>query len=146
MDAKEYSLKATTIFQKQFPDGEITVRFNSAAEVKLIKAQLNQTKKELKQVKREVAQELQAINAEFTDKRATNSGYALGYSLASSLFGGKSRSKGLAARATHLKQQRIAKRAPYESVSRSIDGLVLQIDQFILKIDAAWLEHQQKHA
>lgn len=144
MDAKEYALKATTIFQKQFPDGEMVVRFNSAGEVKLVKAQLNQTKKELKQVKREIAQELQAINAEYADKRANHGTYSLGYSIASSLFGSKSRSKGLANRNNMLRKEQLANRAPYENVSRQIDALALQIDQFLLKIDAAWIEHQQQ--
>ncbi len=144
MEASEYLSKALAQFEELFPGGHVTLTFSSAAEVKLIKSRFNQSKKELKQIKREISQELQAINATYADKRANHVAHDIGHAFAASLFGGKSKSKGLAQRNNLLKKEQLAKRSPYEKAARQIDDMVLQIDQAILKIDAEWLAVLQR--
>ena len=144
MEASEYLSKAFSLFEELFPGGHAILTFSSAAEVRLIKARFNQGKKELKQVKREIAQELQAINATYADKRANHAGFDIGHAFAASLFGSKSRSKGLARRNNQLRKEQLAMQEPYKNVSRRIDDMVLQIDQAILKIDTEWLAAQQR--
>lgn len=144
MEAGEYQAKAKSLFDELFPGGHVTLTFSSAGEVKLIKARFNQSKKELKQIKREISQELQGINATYADKRANHAGFDLGHAVAASLFGSKSKSKGLAKRNNQLRKEQLAKRAPYEGVARRIDGMAMQIDQAMLKVDAEWLAVQQR--
>jgi hypothetical protein len=145
MNATEYQSKAQVIYDEIFPQGKFSASFNNAAEMKLIKTKLNQSKKELKHIKREIAQELQQINATYANKRANHATHDLAHSITSAFLGSKSKSKGLAARNNMLRREQLRMRDPYERVSKWIDGITLSIDELLLRIDAEWLSarHQE---
>jgi len=144
MEATYYESKVKTVLDEQFPGWKVSVTSLSAADVKLFKGRMNQTKKELKQIKKEIIQELQAINAAYSNKRAHHKTYSLGHSIATTLKGSKSRSKGLASRNRELKKDQLKEQAPYEQMKQKIDEQILRIGQALLEIDEAWLKQKEK--
>lgn len=134
MSTTNYEKRIGEILGTSLRSGKIHLTWSNSAEAKFHKSKINQMQKELRLVKKEITASLRAINSHHTTER-TKIGKTFGAGLASGLFGKKLMGKVNAGSRDQARLQQIQARTPYENASRAIDSLILQLDGVKLQID-----------
>lgn len=137
VDALEYENRAWRSLETIARDRKIDLEWNSIAEARLHKSRITQIQKELRLIKKEVIQTRKEINAVYAAQQI-NVGKGFGSGLAAGIFGRKAVGAVNASAKSNLRQRQLNATAPYDSVSRLIDGILLQLDQVKLQLDS-WI-------
>lgn len=114
---------------------EMSISVNSKEEAKAKLLEIRHKQKELKFVKKDISVTVKAIRSAYTQQKS-GVGSGIGASLNAGLFGKKTAGKMNSNEKERLRQAQAKAVAPYEGLSRGIDGLVLQMDAVKLRLEA----------
>ena len=137
LSAQDYQKRVQAIIGNLAQDGKVHLTWNTAAEAKLHKTRIIQVQKELRLVKKELTAVKKVIHASYAAEK-TKVGKGLNAALAGALLGKKAVGKSNAAAKGNLQRQQFNAIAPYEYVGRTIDNILLQLDQLKLQLDT-WI-------
>lgn len=124
----EYRAQIERILGASLVAGELQFSWSTPGEAKRLLAEVRHQQKQLRLVKRDVNTTIRAIRADFVSRRQQ-----VGKGLGGMLFG---RSMGAlnVVRRDSLRREQVSTLAPYEAISRAIDGILLQLDSAKIRL------------
>jgi hypothetical protein len=131
---KEYQERINALLRQYLGGTSLQLEWETPAEAKLHIKNIRNLQKELKLLKKEVQMQKQQVKAEYAGSRAklqgrSNTGRIIGGGLGKFLKGSASNQR------VDLRKDELSDMEQFDSTTRGIDSVIMQLDQFILKVE-----------
>ncbi|MEJ5240073.1 MAG: hypothetical protein WHS87_02635 [Anaerolineales bacterium] len=136
--AKEYLSRIEEILGKHFVSRKMHLQFtwNTPEEAKQHLAQIRLMQKQLRLVKKELNATIKMIRSNFAARKA-QVGTGFGSGLMAGLAGKRTVGKMNVVARENLRREQMKALSPYESVSRTIDEILVQLDRIKIQIESS---------
>lgn len=136
LSAKDYEHQIEQILGSQFRSGKIDfhIRWQTQEEAKQQLARIRQIQKELRLLKKSINTTVKAVRSSYIAKKA-QIGTGIGAGLMAGLVGKRTAGKMNAIERENLRRRQLSATAPYESVIRIIDDVLVKLDSGKIQIE-----------